>query len=88
MMTKEGSTKIVNVMTIGARVLVLWHGQNENFFLLFLSTLGQIKYILMITKERSTKILKFHDPRGWVSYAKVLPYKLLHCLLLYQYTAH
>ena len=69
MMTKEGSTKIVNFMTPGAGVLVLGCGHISHivkmhyFFenLLFNSQalIRQTKYVVLITKEGSTKIVPF-----------------------------
>ena len=54
LMTKEGSTKIVNFMTPGERVVLIGHGQcksyseNELFSLKIFSALRQIKYIVML----------------------------------------
>ena len=68
LMTKEGSTKIVNLMTLGAGVLVLWRGHISHivkvhyFFknLVFYSHayIRQTKYIhvVIMTKEGSSKI--------------------------------
>ena len=63
MMSKEGSTKIVNFMTPGARVLVLGCGHishivkmNYSFKNLLLHSpawMRQSKYIVMMTKEGS-----------------------------------
>ena len=68
-MTKEGFTKIVTFMTPGAGVLVLGCGHIshivkmhcflKNLFLYSHSYIRQTKYIVMMTKERSTKILTF-----------------------------
>ena len=76
MMTKEGSTKIVNFMTPGAGVLVLGRGHISNivkmhyFFknLLLYSQayILQTKYIVLINKEGSTKIVTFMTPGAGV----------------------
>ena len=70
MMIKEGSTQIVNLMTPG----VLWLGcghishrvKMHYFFknLLFNSQalIRQTKYVVMMTKEGSTKIINFITP--------------------------
>ena len=89
MMTKEGSTKIVNFMTPGAGVLVLGRGYISHivklhyFFknLLFFSQaqIKQTKCIVMMTKEGSTKIVKFIRQVIIVN---------IYFLLLYQYTSH
>ena len=67
MMTKEGSTKIVNFMTPRAGVLVLRCGHishivKMHYFLknLHLNSnayIRQTKYIVIMTKEGSTKIV-------------------------------
>ena len=66
MKTKEGFNKIVNFMTPGAGVLCLGMDISENtMFLLFLYTLGNgqdklsINFVVMMTKEGSTKIGHF-----------------------------
>ena len=66
MMTKEGSTQIVNLMTPG-RVLVLGRGHKSHtvkmhyfFKILLLYSQHQFRqtmYIVMMTKEGSTKIV-------------------------------
>ena len=66
MMTKVGSTKVINFMTLGAGVLVLWRGHISHivkvhyFFknLVFYSHafIRQTKYIVMITKEGLSKL--------------------------------
>ena len=67
-MTKEGSTKIINFMIPGAGVLVLGCDhishivKMQNFMIKFISLLCQAlirqnKCIVMITKERSSKIV-------------------------------
>ena len=72
MVTKEGSTKIVNFMTPGAGILVKERGHRSHivklhyFFknlLLYSQTLiSQTKYVVMMTKEGSTKIVNFIAP--------------------------
>ena len=67
MVTKEGSTKIINFITPGAGVLVQGHGhicyivKMQNFFrnsLLYSQAYIRLtKYIVMKTKEGSTKIV-------------------------------
>ena len=69
MMNKEGSTKIVNFMTPGEGVLVLGRGHISNsvkmhyFFKNLLlnsrALIRQTKYVVMMTKEGSTKIVNF-----------------------------
>ena len=63
MMTKEGSTKIVNFMTPGAGVLVLGRGHISHimkmhyFFknlLLYFQVIQTTKCLVMMTKEGST----------------------------------
>ena len=71
-MTKEGSTKIVNFMTPRAGVLVLGCGHishivKMHYFLknLHLNShayIGQTRYIVVMTKEGSTKIVNFMIP--------------------------
>ena len=66
MMTKEGSTKIVNFMTPWAGVLVLGCGHirqivkmyyfHNNLFLYSQAYIRQSKYVVMMTKEESTKM--------------------------------
>ena len=72
MMTKEGITKIVNFITLGAGVLVLGLGHvshkvkmNYVFKSLLLYTQAltrQTKYTVMMTKEESTKTVNFITP--------------------------
>ena len=79
MMTKEGSTKIVNFMTPGAKVLVLGYGHeshivkihyfNKNFLLYLGAQIKQTKYIVIMIN------CKFHKPRDRVSCARVWPYE-------------
>ena len=89
MMTKDGSTKIVNFMTPGAGVLVLVCGHTSNivkinyffkrsFSLLSQALNRQTKYIVMMTKEGSTKIVNF-------IYVIIMN---MYYLLLYEYTSH
>ena len=69
MMTKEGSTKIVNFMTPGAGVFVLgcdhmshivkMHYYFKNLLLYSQAWIRQTKYIVMMTKEWSTQIINF-----------------------------
>ena len=61
MITKEGSTKIVNFMTPGAVVLVLGRGCISHIVKLhyFQAQIKQTKCIVMMTKEGCTKIVKF-----------------------------
>ena len=69
MMTKEVSTKIINFMTPGAEFLVLGRGHirqtvKMHYFFknrLFYSQaqIRQTKYLVMMTKEGSTKIVNF-----------------------------
>ena len=76
MMTKEGSTKIVYFMTPRAGVHVLGRGHISHlvkmhyFFknLLFNSQalIRQTKYVVMMTKEGSTKIVNFMTPGAGV----------------------
>ena len=58
MMTKEGSTKVINFMTPGAGLLVLGRGHIVKI------CIRQITYIGMMTKERSTKILNIMTPEA------------------------
>ena len=77
MMTKEaGSTKIVNIMTPRAGVLVLWRGHIpvshkvkmryffKNLLLYSQALIRQTKYKVMMTKGGSTKIVNFMTPRA------------------------
>ena len=76
MMTREGDTKIVNFMTFGEGVLVLGHGHIsnivkmhylfKNFPLHSQTYIRQIKCIVMMTKEWSTKIVNYITPRAGV----------------------
>ena len=75
-MSKEGSTKIVNFMTPRSGVLVLGYGHIsqivkmhyffKNLHLYSDAYIRQTKYIIMMTKERSTKIVTFMTPRAGV----------------------
>ena len=85
MMTKEGSTKIVNFMTPGAGVLVLGRGHishivKMHYFFKNLSSLLQVidqtNYVYSIDDQgRVYQNCKFHDPRGRGSCARVWPFK-------------
>ena len=64
-------------MTPGAGVLVLGRGHISNivkmhyfFKNLFSASEHGSKYIVIMTKEGSTKIVNFHDPRGRGSCAR------------------
>ena len=70
MITKKGSTKIVNFMTPGAGVLVLGHCQISHivklhyFFkisLLSQALIRQTNYIVMMNKKGSTKIVNLYS---------------------------
>ena len=83
-MNKEGSTKIINFLTPGAGVLVLRHGHTSHilkmhyFFkilLLYSQALNrQTMYIVMMTKEESTKNVNFMNRLGRGSCVRVLSY--------------
>ena len=72
MMTKEVSKKIVNFMTPGAGVLVQGCGHIshivklhyffKNLLLYSQALIRQTKYVVMMTKEGSTKIVNFMTP--------------------------
>ena len=76
MMTKDESTKISTFMTPGAGVLMLGCGHKscivkmhyffENLLLYFQTKGRQTKYIVMMTKEESTKILNYMTPQAGV----------------------
>ena len=84
-MTMERSTKIVNFMTPGAGVLVLGRGHIShlmkihyfftNHLLYSEAQIRQTKYIVIMTKEGSTKIVTFMIHQGWGSCARTWPYK-------------
>ena len=82
-MTKEGSTIIVSFMIPGARVLVLGYGHIKHivklhyfFFNIFSQAwFRQTQYIVIITNEKSTKIVNFNDLRARVSCARAWTYK-------------
>ena len=71
-MTKEGSTKIVTFMTPGTEVLVLGrahishivkiHYFFKNLLLYSQAYIRKTKYIVIMTKEGSTKIVNFKTP--------------------------
>ena len=89
MMTKEGSKKIENFMTPGAGVLVQgrehishivkMHYFFKNLLLNSQALIRQTKYVVMMTKEGSTKIINFMTP-GQGSCARVWPYKSYTCI--------
>ena len=71
MMTMEGSTKIVNFMTPGAGVFALGCSHKSHtvkmhysFNNLLIYSNRQTMYIVMMTKEGSTKIVNFMTPRA------------------------
>ena len=84
MMTKEGSTKIVNFMTPGAGVLVLGRGHIsdivkmhyffKNLLLQSQAQITQTMCILMMDNEESTKIVSFMTP-GQGGLARMWPLK-------------
>ena len=82
MMTFEESTKIVNLMTPGARVLVLRHGHIVKCIIYLKNLLysqaqiRQTMYIVIMNKEGSTKIVTCMTPGAGGSCARVQPYKL------------
>ena len=67
MMDKEGSTNIVNLVTLRVRVVVLGRGHFSHIVKmlnsygnpLLLTQVRQTKYIVMITKGESSKIVNF-----------------------------
>ena len=68
-MTTKGSTKIVNFITPGARVLELGcshAGKMDYFFenLPLYSKIRQTEYTVLKSKGGSTKIAEFFDPEG------------------------
>ena len=87
MMTKEGSTKIVNFNTPMAEVLMLGRGHishivKMHYFFKNLSSLlpfiDQTNYVYSIDDQgRVNQHCKFHDPRGWGSDVQTWPYKSL-----------
>ena len=102
MMTMERSTKIVNFMTPGAGVLVLGHGHIshivkmhyffKNLLLYSQAWIRQTKYIVMMTTERSTKIVNFMTPgagvlvlgRGHISHIMKMHYFFKNLLLYFK----
>ena len=72
MMIKEGSTKIVTFMTPGTWVLVLGLGHTSHIVKMYYffkslhlysqALIRQTMYIVIITKEGSTKIVSFTTP--------------------------
>ena len=84
MMTKKGSTKIVNFMTPNVGVLVLGRGDiSENALFLkksssLLPGIDQTNYVYSIDDQgRVYQNCKFQYPRGWNSDVRVWPYKPL-----------
>ena len=75
-MTKEGSTKTVNFMTLGAGVLVQGCGHIsyivkmhyffKNLLLYTQAYIRQTKYVVMMTKKGSTKVVNFMTPGAGV----------------------
>ena len=98
MMTKEGSTKIVNFMSPGAGVLVLGGGRTvkiEYFFSFSCLQRGmnQTDYVLYSNDDLkgSSKIVNFISPEAGVlilGHGHVSHYSENAYLLLYQYKAH
>ena len=76
MLTKEGSTKIVSFMSPGSVVLVMGHGHISHIVkmhyslkilhLYFQAMFRKTKYIVMLTKEGSIKIVSFMSPGSGV----------------------
>ena len=103
MMTKEWSTKIVNFMTPGVGVLMLvrvhlshrvkMHYFFKNLLLYSQAYIRQTKYIVMMTKEESTKIVNFMTPgtwalligRGHISHIEKMHYSFKNLLLYSQH---
>ena len=82
MMTKKRSTKIVNFMTPRTGILVLGGGHisyivKMHYFFknLFLSEIKHTKNIVMLTKERYTKVVNFMTPQDRGSCAMAWPNK-------------
>ena len=93
-MSKEGLfTKIVNFMTPGAGLLVLGCGQIghivkiyycfKNLLLYTEAYIRQTEGIVMIAKEKSTKIVNIHDPWGKGSCIGAWPYSVNAIFLLF-----
>ena len=82
-MAKEGSSKIINFMTPQGRDYCdrAWPYMSycENYSLKNLlysqACIRQTKYIVMMTKERSTQIINFITPGAGVLAKWVWPYK-------------
>ena len=82
MITLEGFIKTVIFMSPGAGVVSLGRGHIshkvkmhyffKNLLLYSHAYIRQNKYIVMMTKEVSTENVKFHNPRGRHSCARVL----------------
>ena len=84
MMTKEGYTKIVNFITPGAGILVLWHGHICHIVKMhyFIKNIPSPIYIsdklgIHITDDHGKVFqnFKFHDLRGRISCARAWPYR-------------
>ena len=102
MLTKEGSTKIVSFMSPGSGVLVMGHGHIshivtmhyslKNLYLYSQAMFRKTKYIIMLTKEGSIKIVSFMSPgsgvlvmgHGHVSHIVKMHYSLKNPLLYSQ----
>ena len=102
-MTKEGSAKNVNFMTPGEGVFELGRGHVshvvkmhyffKNLLLYSQALIRQTKYVLMMNKEGSTKIVNFMTPgagvlvlwRGHISHIVKMHYFFKN-LLLYSQT--
>ena len=71
--------------------LVKMHHFLKNILLYSQAYIRQIKYIIMMIKEASTKIVNFMTPRAGVlllGRGHISHIVKMHYLLLYQYTAH
>ena len=90
MMTKEGSIKIIIFMTPRAGVLVLGRGHIsrevkmhyffKNLLLYSQALIRQTKYVVMMTKEESTKIVNFMTPRAGVGRGHTRHFVKMHYL--------
>ena len=79
MMTKEGSTQIVNFMTSGAVVLVLGRGHISHIVKMHYSSLllgiDQTNQVCSNDNQGVYQNYKYHDPRAGVPCAWVWLYK-------------
>ena len=80
MMTKKGSTKIVNFMTLRTAVLVLGRGHISNIVKIHYSSLlpgiDQTNYVYSNDDQgRVYQNCNLNDPGGRGSYARVWPFK-------------